>query len=168
MTPEETIETRIRENKQELISKLKEVPIIEIACKKAGVSRATYYRFRKDDEEFGKAADEAIAEGEALINDMSEVQVISLIKERNWPAISFWLRHNSPKYAQRIEVSANINQPKEELNPEQEAVVREALRLSSLLVSEGKSSEDGRLTENVNQAYEQSSNKPAEPASASS
>jgi len=119
-------------NKQLLLDCLGKTPIIQIACEKAGVSRATYYRWRKENIEFAKTADEAITEGELFINDMSESQVISLIKDKNWPAISFWLRHHHPKYANKIEVEANIKNIDEELSPEQQEIVKEALRLASL------------------------------------
>jgi hypothetical protein len=118
--------------KQLLLEQLRKTPIVEIACEKAGISRATYYRWRKESPKFFKAADEAIIDGESFINDMSESQIISLIKEKNWPAISFWLRHHHPKYANKIEVEANIKQLTEKLTPEQEEVVREALRLAAL------------------------------------
>ena len=126
-------------NKQLLLDCLGKTPIIQIACEKAGVSRATYYRWRKENIEFAKTADEAITEGELFINDMSESQVISLIKDKNWPAISFWLRHHHPKYANKIEVEANIKQLDEKLTPEQEAIVRKALEFIS--GSEQESSE---------------------------
>ena len=119
-------------HKQLLLDCLKRTPIVEIACEKAGISRATYYRWRKESPEFTKAADEAIRDGESFINDMSELQIISLIKEKNWPAINFWLRYHHPKYANKIEVEANIKNINEELSPEQQKIVREALRLASL------------------------------------
>lgn len=134
-------------NKETLIEQLKKTPIIEIACEKAGISRATYYRWRKENPDFAKTADEAIIDGESFINDMSESQVISLIKEKNWPAISFWLKYHHPKYANKIEVEANIKQLDEKLTPEQETVVREALRLASLLPEE-ESQEDNKPNEN--------------------
>jgi len=118
--------------KQMLLDQLKKTPIVEIACEKASVSRATYYRWRKENPEFAKMADEAIVDGESFINDMSESQIISLIKEKNWPAISFWLRHHHPKYANKIEVEAKIKNIDEELSPEQQEIVKEALRLASL------------------------------------
>jgi len=118
--------------KQMLLDQLKKTPIVEIACEKASVSRATYYRWRKENPEFAKMADEAIVDGESFINDMSESQIISLIKEKNWPAISFWLRHHHPKYANKIEVEANIKNIDAELSPEQQEIVKEALRLASL------------------------------------
>ena len=142
--------------KDAVIKQLARTPIVQVACERASISRATFYRWRTEDEKFRKATDEAIAEGETFINDMSESQLISLIKEKNWAAISFWLRHHHPKYAQRIEISANINQPQEELNPEQEAVVREALRLALPTAPEEKIVEDNKIINNQNtQNYEQ-------------
>ena len=113
--------------KTAFLEQLAKIPIIQLACEKVGVSRATVYRWRADDN-FKKQIDEALKEGEKMINDMSEAQVIALIKEKKWQAISFWLRHHHPKYAQRIEITTR--EPQEELNPEQAAVVKEALRLS--------------------------------------
>lgn len=115
---------------QLFIEQLRKTPIVQIACEKAGISRNSVYRWRAEDKEFQKAWDEALSEGELLVNDMGESQLISLIKEKNWFAISFWLRHHHPKYAQKLHIDAVINQD-EPLSPEQEQVVREALRLAS-------------------------------------
>jgi len=120
------------------------MPIVQFACKKAGVSRASYYRWRNEDKGFVKEADEAIAEGEALITDMSESQLISLIRDRNFQALQLWLRHHHPRYGQRLEITANFQSAQDELTPEQEAVVREALRLASL-VPEEESKENNQL-----------------------
>jgi len=139
--------------KSSLIEQLKKAPIVQIGCERAGVSRATYYRWRKEDGEFKKASDEAIIEGETLITDMSESQLISMIRDGNFQAVQLWLRHHHPKYGQKIEISGNINQPHEELNPEQEAVVREALRLASLLPEE-KSEENNQLNLVNNNEYD--------------
>ena len=63
---------------------------------------------------------------------MSEHQIISLIKDKNWSAISFWLRHHHPKYADKIKIEANINNTDEELTSEQKKIVKRALKLASL------------------------------------
>ena len=129
MSTEQPVTTlRIKRNKELLIKQLKKIPVVTIACNQISVSRATYYRWCEQDDDFKKAIDEAMTEGENFINDLSESQVISLIKEKNWPAISFWLKHHHPKYAPKIEVITNIKQ--EELNEEQEATVRKALELA--------------------------------------
>ncbi|MDP2709398.1 MAG: phBC6A51 family helix-turn-helix protein [bacterium] len=120
------------------LEQIRKIPIIQVACEKVGVARSSVYRWRDEDEEFNKALEESLAEGEALINEMSESQLISLIREKSWQAISFWLRKRSPKFRDRVEVSGNINNPQNELTPEQQAVVTEALRLASLDVGEDK------------------------------
>jgi len=132
--------------KNSLIEQLKEMPILQFAFKKIGVSRASYYRWRKDPK-FAKEADAAIAEGEALITDLSESQLISLIRDRNFPSLQLWLKAHHPKYGQKFEITANFQSHQDELTPEQEAVVREALRLASLLPEE-KTEENNQSNNN--------------------
>jgi len=118
-------------DKKLLLEQLKKIPIIMVACEKVGIGRTTVYRWRDEDKKFAKEMEDAIAEGESLINDMTESQLLSLIKERNWPAMSFWLRHRNPKFRDRVEVTAKFEK-QEELTQEQEEVVREALKLASI------------------------------------
>jgi hypothetical protein len=114
---------------KQFLDELRKVPIVQVACEKTGLSRNSVYRWRNEDAEFRKAMEEAIAEGEELVNDMSEGQLLTLIKEKNWSAISFWLRKRNPKFKDRLEVEVAPKQ--EELTPEQEETVREALRLAT-------------------------------------
>jgi len=123
---------RIRD---QFLDHLRKIPIVQVACEKSGVSRSSVYRWREDDEDFAKAMDTAIAEGEEYVSDLSESQLLTLIKEKNWSAISFWLRHRSPKYKDKIEVTAHIK-TQEKLSPEQEEVVRKALQMASILPDE--------------------------------
>ncbi|MHB8660759.1 MAG: hypothetical protein ACYC75_02375 [Minisyncoccota bacterium] len=131
MSKTETVEERQGKEKALLLANLKKVPIVHIACEKSSISRATYYRWRTEDNEFAKNADDALTEGEALITDMSESQLISLIKERKFPAVHLWLRHHHPKYKDKIEV---VTRPVEDdtLTSEQEATVKKALKLAKL------------------------------------
>lgn len=119
--------------KNAFLEQLRKIPIITVACEKVGVSRNSIYKWRNTDEVFQKEMEAALADGEALVNDMSESQLLSMIQDKNWSAISFWLRHRNPKFRERIEVDAKINQVNDQLNSEQEAVVREALRLASFI-----------------------------------
>ncbi len=115
-----------------LIAALKELPIVQIACKKVGIGRTTYYRWRKN-KEFAARADQALAEGEALITDMSESQLISLIHNGNFQAVQLWLKTHHPKYGNKVEVTGNLNVKDEPLTPEQEELVQKALGLAGLL-----------------------------------
>lgn len=114
--------------KQKLLEQLKVTPIVQVACEKTGVSRATYYRWRKDDKEFAMTADQAIEDGSLLVNDMAESQLISAVRDKNMTAIIYWLRHHHPTYANTLQIKHSIQD--EELTPEQEALVRKALELA--------------------------------------
>jgi len=123
-----------------LLEQVCKIPIIQVACEKIGVARATVYRWKTEDEPFRTKLEQALAEGEALINDMGESQLLSLMKEKSWPAISFWLRHRNPKFRERLEVTTNVKS-QDALSEEQQAIVQEALRLASL-TQDDKAKED--------------------------
>ena len=120
------------------LEQIRKIPIIQVACEKIGVARSSIYRWKDEDEEFRKALEEALVEGETLINEMSESQLVSLIREKSWQAISFWLRKRNPKFKDRVEVTGSIETPQDELSPEQQKIVTEALRLASLNVEDDK------------------------------
>ena len=122
----DTIDKRQDGQKTALIEQLRRTPIIQVACEKTGIGRASYYRWRKDDEEFAKACDEAMAEGVELVSDLAESKLIGAIKEQNHSAISFWLRHRHPAYAQKLQIQAKV-ETEASLTPEQEELVRRAL-----------------------------------------
>jgi predicted DNA-binding transcriptional regulator AlpA len=90
---------------KQFLLELTRVPIVQVACEKAGLSRNTVYRWRKEDKEFEKKMDQALADGVALVNDMSESQLLTLIKEKNFPAVRFWLNKRHPAYKDKIEVT---------------------------------------------------------------
>lgn len=96
------------QDKAKLLEILNETPLIQPACQKAGVSRATYYRWRKEDKNFKKKSDEAINQGRLLINDLAESKLISQIKNENMTAIIYWLKHNHKNY---IENRVDITEP---------------------------------------------------------
>ena len=120
-----------------LIKLLKDMPVAHLALKKLNVSRASYYRWMKDPK-FAKEVNTAIAEGEALINDLSESQLISLIRDRNFQALHLWLKSHHPKYGQKVELNGHITYSDEELTPEQTNVIKQALRLASFDKNHGK------------------------------
>ena len=120
---------KARASKQ-FLEELRKVPIVQVACEKTGISRNSVYRWRRDDKKFAEDMDTAITEGVAFVNDMSESQLLTMIKEKNWSAISFWLRHRNDNYKNKIEVTTN--ERIDELTPEQQKVVKQALKLASL------------------------------------
>ena len=127
------IELRQEQDKALLIEQLKKTPIIQVACEKTGTSRATYYRWRKEDDDFLKDADEAIHYGELLVNDMAESQLLTAIRDQNMSAIVFWLKHHHKAYATKVELSGKIKTEYNQLTPEQQEAITRALGLASLI-----------------------------------
>jgi hypothetical protein len=120
-------------SKELIIEQLKRVPIIQLACEKAGIARASFYRWKIEDKKFMEAVEKAIAEGENFINDLSETQVIGMIKDRNFLAIQLWLKTHHPKYSNKVELTGHLNVKEEPLSSEQEKLVKKALELAGLL-----------------------------------
>ena len=116
---------------KQFLEELRKVPIVQVACEKTGISRNTLYRWKRTDPEFTIAFDEAMAEGEALVNDMSESQLLTLIKEKNFSALSFWLRHRNPRFKDKVEVTTKIGIIEDILTPEQAVIVEKALSLAT-------------------------------------
>lgn len=108
---------------------LKNIPIVQVACEKTGVSRNSVYRWKKEDKSFSKKMDQAMSEGVAFVNDMSENQLLVLIKEKNWSAISFWLRHRNDNYKEKIEITTKDED--EQLTPAQKKIIKNALSLGA-------------------------------------
>lgn len=122
-------------NKQQVIDQLKFNPIIQIACQKSGVSRATFYRWRSEDEDFKKQTETAIQDGVLLINDLAESQLLAAIKEQNLTAIIFWLKNHHGDYADKIQVNTDRGLIDTNLTPEEEKLVKKALKMAGIINS---------------------------------
>ena len=111
------------------LEQLRKIPVISVGCDKAGISRNSVYRWRKEDKKFKNDMEKAMANGEANMIDMSEAQLLSLVKDKYFPAIQLWLRHHHPKYSNKIEITAKIEET-ETLTPDQKKLMRKALKLA--------------------------------------
>lgn len=118
------------------IEQLRKAPIIQVACEKLDISRVSIHNWRKVDPAFDKAVNEALAEGEAILNDLGEAQLISLMKDKHWQSIAFWLSRRHPKFKNTLDITARIEK-KESLTPEQQEIVRKALQHAALLPRDG-------------------------------
>lgn len=116
---------------KQFLDELRKVPIVQVACEKTGVSRNSVYRWKREDKVFAKQFDDALTDGVEFVNDMSESQLLKLIKEKNFSAVRFWLNKRHPAYKDKIEVTRAGDI--EELSPEQQAMVRKALELAKII-----------------------------------
>ena len=134
-----TIDHRIEKEKVKILEALRKTPVIHIACERSGVSKATFYRWKEADQEFSKAADEALTDGKELVSDVAISQLISAIKDKNLGAIKFWLSNHHADYKTKVEIGGKIEMI-QELSPEQKELVDEALRLAGLNYGNGSGS----------------------------
>ncbi len=132
-TKPSAVEKRQQQQKEQLIEILKKTPIIQVACQKIGMGRATYYRWLKEDSAFAEAASTALDAGVGIINDMAESQLISAIKDKHMTAIIFWLKNHHDSYRPRLELTNGHISDNEDLSPEQEESVRNALIAAGVL-----------------------------------
>lgn len=132
MNNNQNIEIKKDKQKQALLDQLKRTPTVELSCNKCGVSRATYYRWRRESKKFANRADEAIVEGRLFISDIAESQIFSLIRDRKFEAIRFWLANNEPRYSNKLEIKGHLTtiNAVDALTPEQKKLLRNALKLA--------------------------------------
>lgn len=138
---DKTIEKRQSKNKEQLLEILKKTPIVQIACEKAGVSRASYYRWRKEDAEFAQQSDQALLDGSLLVNDMAESQLMSAIKDKNMTAIIFWLKHHHSAYTTKVEVTTTSKDQAIHLTDEQKELLNKALEMAALIPASTQNNE---------------------------
>lgn len=113
------------------LDELRKVPIVQVACEKSGVSRNTVYRWKREDADFAKRMTEAEADGVAFVNDMSESQLLQLIKDRKFPAIRLWLTNNHRRFATRPLKTEAAKQV--ELTDDQKDTIKQALQYANLI-----------------------------------
>lgn len=118
----------IQKQKELLLEHLRTVPIVEMACKRTKISRATFYRWCSTDEDFKEKVENAKVDGVEYINDISESQLVSLIKEKKYQAIALWLKNNHKRFMseEKKDMLART-QKKIELNKEQKELLKDAL-----------------------------------------
>lgn len=132
MSRKDTIKDRQGKVREAFLEQLKRTPTIETACQKIAVSRATIYRWIKDSKKFEQKVDEALAEGRIFMSDVAENQLFSLISERKIDAIRLYLSTHNQRYSNKLELSGTLATKDKSLTPEQKALIKKALKLSSL------------------------------------
>ena len=132
MSRKETIKIRQSKLKEAFLDQLKHTPTIEQSCQKVGLGRATVYRWMKKGKKFAVEVDGALTEGRKFMSDIAETQLFSLIGDKKIEAIRLYLSTHNPRYNNKLELSGSVSTKDEPLTSEQKALIREALKLSSI------------------------------------
>lgn len=137
-----TLAETTQKQKDALLEELAKCPIVLVACERTSIGRATYYKWRTEDDEFRKISDKAVSEGRKFVNDIAESQMIRKIKEGNMTSIIYWLKNNNPRYNERHEEEI---EPLGVLPPDQAKDLVKALHLMGLTELIRRSKELGKI-----------------------
>lgn len=94
-------DVRTRKSKQKLLVHLTESGNISYSCKRAGISRETYYKWKEDDALFAFDAELAVDYGKSFVNDLAHTQLILNIQKGDMQAVRFQLASCHPDYQPR-------------------------------------------------------------------
>lgn len=82
-----------------LLEELSKHGIVTAACKRAGLSKAQFYRWCADDPVFQREVDLAQKAGKEEINDLARSRLVQKIDQGDWQAIRFQLSRRDPDYS---------------------------------------------------------------------
>ncbi|MEX2405646.1 MAG: helix-turn-helix domain-containing protein [Candidatus Paceibacterota bacterium] len=91
---------RSKRFKAKVLEHLKDSGNISYACKRAGISRETYYKWRRS-KVFREEADRALELGKEFVNDLAHTQLIQNIQQGHVGAVKFQLASCHPDYQPR-------------------------------------------------------------------
>lgn len=98
------MEKRIASQKEKILEYLSDSGNVSFACKKAGIARKTFYRWKDDDYDFSEEVESAIEFGKSYINDLAHNQLVKKIQEGDPQLIRFQLASCHPDYRMRLPV----------------------------------------------------------------
>ena len=108
MTDKTLIQTKTESNKIKILEYLTESGNISFSCKRAGISRETYYRWLDEDRPFSAKAFEAIDSGKTFINDLAHSHLVKNIQNGDMQAIRFQLSNCHPDYRPKMPMRDGI------------------------------------------------------------
>lgn len=96
-------------DKEKILEGLREIPVVSLVLKRSGVSKTTFYNWKKESKEFSNNVDHAMRESVMSVNDLAEGQLIKKIRDGNMTAIRYWLDSHSRTYNARITLADQID-----------------------------------------------------------
>jgi hypothetical protein len=94
-------EPRAERIKKSVLEHLAESGNVSYACKRAGVSRETFYTWKAEDGVFAEDANTATEYGKSFVNDLAHTQLILNIQKGDMQAVRFQLISCHPDYKPR-------------------------------------------------------------------
>ncbi len=83
---------------EDICEELKKVPNIKYVCKKLGLDRSTFYRWRMRHHFFEQSITDAMYIGRYSINESAESIIINGVQNGDTKCATYWLSHNHERY----------------------------------------------------------------------
>lgn len=112
--------------KEKIVEQLTTSPFIETACRKLNLSRASVYRWMKEDYEFKKNVDEAITISNGAINDLAKGKLVEAIQNNDSGMIKYHLSKRHEEYMRKEDI---IVEEKQILTPERMAEINRRIKM---------------------------------------
>lgn len=110
MSKNKSVQDRVEKGKDEVLARLSEMSgIVASACKAAGISRYTFYEWKKTDPEFSEKVDDIME----LQKDFAESLILKKMKEGDTTMIIFYAKTKMKDrgYVERQEVTGADGKP---------------------------------------------------------
>lgn len=135
--------------RNKFLEELRRVPVVRVACKNSGISHNSVYRWYNEDPEFKKDMDQALSEGEDMINDLAESKLLTLINDTHFSAIRFWLtsRHSAYRQPSRATIREAILEQEIEKRKREEA--DEMMRVLGLTIKDFSDENRGETSKKI-------------------
>lgn len=101
---------QIESEKLKLILTLKEIPVVILACKKVGLDKSTFYRWKNSDKRFAREVTRAMSRGCDYISDIAEAHVIQGVKKGEKNYVITWLKSHRAPYKRAEKTTVEIKQ----------------------------------------------------------
>lgn len=112
--------------KEKIVEQLTISPFIETACRKLNLSRASVYRWMKEDYEFKKNVDEAITISNGSINDLAKGKLVEAIQNNDSGMIKY---HLSKRHEEYMKKEDKVVEEKQVLTPERVAEIEKRFKM---------------------------------------
>jgi len=109
-----------------ILEELEKTPLVQVACKKAGISRNTFYNWMKENKVFRKQVNESMSLGNGTVNDFAVSNILTGIQNKDFASTRYWLdrRHPDFKKPYRIVIDPNDILLYERMIEEKEQIIR--------------------------------------------
>jgi len=110
--------------KKQVLNELEKFPNVSFACQKVGISRQTFYRWKRTNIQFAQKVKGAIEMGDSYLCDLGENQLVKKMHAGEWPSIKYYLNKRHPKY-KKVENRQSQEQKNESVFTEEELRAQE-------------------------------------------